>query len=145
MDTNFGQFRSVEHGQARAGRAKRFWCRKSSVRVLGNLFGRFKILLIRVTVVVLTFVGRVVATNLRTCFVNSAAVVVLKMATNRVHKQIPRSIFNENARLFVKQVPSDIFKISKIAGSLDRKREVSTAFGGAMFAQIFACWQVFTF
>lgn len=137
--------RSIEDRKARARRTKVFWRRKSGVGVLGNLLGCFEILVIREAIVELAVVGRVVAADLRARFVNSTTVIVLQMPTHGMHQQVPRIVINKDRCLFVKQVPSDIFEISKIIGSADRQRKIPAALGGAVVAKIFARRHIFTF
>ena len=102
-------------------------------------------MIVCVAVVVLAVVGRVIATDLRPRFVNSAAIVVLKVATHRMNEQVPGFVLDKNRRLFVKQIPSDIFKVCKSFGRVDWQSEVPAALGRAVIAQIFARRQVFAF
>ena len=136
---------SIQNWQAGARRTERFRSVKSCVGVFGNLLRRFEIMIVRVVVIVLAIVGRIITTDLWTRFINSAAVIFLQMATNRVHQQVPRFIFNKHRCLFVKHIPSDIFEVRESSGRVDWQGKISAAFGGTMFTQILASRQIFAF
>ena len=60
------------------------------------LFRRLKIAIVCERLVELAFVGRVCATNLRTRFIDTAPVILLKMFASRMDQQIPSPALYEN-------------------------------------------------
>lgn len=111
------------------------------VRIFLDLFWRFKITIVGPRVVVFAFVRGVVATNLRTGFVDSATLVLAQVLADRVNQQVPGFVFGKYAGPIVQQVPANELKVLPASGRIDRQSKVSAAFCGAKGAKNLARFQ----
>ena len=79
-----------------------------------NLFGCFEVGVIRIAVVILTFIGCVIAADLGTRFIDAASMIVLKMFALRVNQQEPDIVLDEQAGSIVHHEPSQVLEVIKI-------------------------------
>ena len=79
-----------------------------------NLFRCFKVGFIGIAVVVLTFIGCVIAADPGSGFINTAPIIGLKMFALGVNQQEPDTILDKQAGPIVHHEPSQVFEVIKI-------------------------------
>ncbi len=109
--------------------------------VFPDLFGRFQIKIVGPILFIFAVVGRVVTTNLRSRFVDAAAIVRLQVLADGVDQQIPIVLLFENAGPVVQQKPSQVFQLLEGIGRFDGHGKIAAALGNAVFAQRLALGQ----
>ena len=115
---------------------------KKCVGVLIDLFRGFKVLFVAPIVFEFTFIGRVIAADLRSSLVDAAPKIVPQMFASRVNQQIPVVIVDEHGCPIVQQIPAHEVKIPTIDWFVDGQREIVTALRGAIIAKIRRFWQL---
>ncbi len=106
------------------------------IRIFIDLFSCLEIFFIAPVIFELAFVGRVLATDLWSSFVDPTAEVTLQVLARRVNQQVPIVIVNKDRRAVVQQVPTHEVKITTTDRFVNRQGEVMTALGSAMFTQV---------
>ena len=105
---------------------------------------KFKITVKRVAVFILAVFGRVVPADLRSRFVDAAAIVGSKVFTNGVDQQEPIVVFSKDGRMLMEQIPAKVVKILGVCWPVDRQRKVPTTLGRAIFAEYFTGFEFVT-
>lgn len=110
----------------------------SSLDVLGDLLGRLEVLVVCRVLVVFAIVRRVLAADLGTRHINTAAIIGLEMFADGVYQEIPTVVFDEHASLTMQQEPTYVVEVLTAIGGVDGEREIPAALGVAVVAQTLA-------
>jgi len=116
--------------------------RQHCLGVFENLLGGFKVMVVGPVIFVLAILGRVLATDVWTRFVDAAAVVVLQVLTLGMHHQIPITFIDEDGGSIVDEIPTNVLEVFPCFWRIDRQSEVFAAFGGAVVAEIRVGWNL---
>ncbi len=118
----------IQDRQSRFGGSKSFRFIESSIGILGNLLAGFKVPIVSVVVFVLAILGRIVSADLGPRLVDATTIVVLQVFAFCVNQNEPRVAFGEHAGKIMQQIPSQIVKICRSSGLVDRQGKISAAF-----------------
>ena len=115
-----------------------------SLGVFPDLFVRLEVKVIGPVFVVLTVVGRVVATNLRASFIRATTVVLLEHLAGRVDEQVPVFVLFEEGGVVVEYDPTDILHILEFGRRFIWHGDILTTLGRTVFAKIAPFGEIFS-
>ncbi len=108
---------------------------ETSVGIFFDLFGCFEVSIESIAVVILAVDSGIILADLRTSFINAAAVVLLEVFAGAVNEKEPIIVFCKHGGVFMQEIPADEAESLSSFRAIDRKGKILTAFGRAMIAQ----------